>query len=100
MKTFVLVVLVAACGDNIALAPDAAKPDAPGPFSTAPHTPLPQLVPHSHTVLDHPQLVTLYYSDYKYKTEVQGWGDAVVTSSWWTKVGAEYGVGTMTHAAK
>jgi hypothetical protein len=105
MKLVALVLALVACGnshDHMMAMPDGPKvfEDAPGPFMTAPHTPLPQAIPHAGVVLAHPQLVTLYYSDYKYKTEVQAWGDAVVTSSWWTKIGAEYGIGTMTHDAK
>ena len=45
MKTLALVVVfaVAACGDDAhGITPDA-SPDAPGPFSTAPHT-LPQAI--------------------------------------------------------
>jgi hypothetical protein len=101
MKTLALVVVfaVAACGDDAhGITPDA-SPDAPGPFSTAPHT-LPQALMHAGVVLDHPKLVTLTYSDYVFKTQVEAWGDAVVGSSWWSKVGVEYGVGTMTHEVK
>src|SRR5260221_13108136 len=101
MKTLAFVVLaLVACGDNVQVVPPDAAPDAPGPFSTAPHTPLPLAFMHNGVVLDHPKLVTLTYSDYAFKTQVAAWGDAVVTSSWWTTVGAEYGVGTMTHDTK
>lgn len=97
-----LLVTIAACGDNATLPPDAARPDGPGPFMTAPHTPLPLVAKHSGTILQHVKLVTLTYSDYPAasRAAVEGWGDAIVGSSWYQTVGAEYGVMSGTHAAK
>src|SRR5450432_823716 len=91
----------AACGGKSSgSSPDAsAGPDASG-FSTAAHTPYPQALPHGGKILPHVQLVTITYSDYKYGAMVQAFGDAVVQSTWFTAVGAEYGVGAGTHAAK
>src|SRR5690349_7511220 len=71
-----------------------------GEFVTATHTALPQASPHSGAIFDHPKLVTITYSNYAAKTQVEGWGDAVVTSNWWTTEGAEWGIGSMTHDAK
>src|SRR5262245_42228081 len=91
MKLVLAVMLMAACGDNIAVTPDA---------PVFKHTPLPQALPHSFTVLDHPKLVTLTYSDYALADMAEAWGDAVVTSAWYKRVTGEYNIGEMTHAAK
>ena len=72
----------------------------PGPFMTAPHTPYPQLSPHSGTVLPNINLVTITYSDYPYTSEVYAFGDKVFGSAWFKAAGSEYGVTSGTHAAK
>lgn len=76
--------------------------DAPvsGDFVMAAHTPLPQMLPHADVVLDHPKLVTITFSNYAAKAQVEAWGDAVVDSNWWATEGAEWGISTMTHDAK
>ena len=96
MKSIAVVILLAGCGDNLPETPDAAHPDS-GLFHTAPHTALPQAIPHANQVLEHPKLVTITYMDYPLIAMTEAWADAVVTSSWWPTVGAEYGIGTMTH---
>ena len=101
MTRFVLVVmLMSACGDNLAATPDAARPDAPSAFATAPHTPLPLLARHDGYVLHHPELVTITYANYAAAAQVEQFGDEVVASDWFQNAGREYGVGAGTHAAK
>lgn len=86
---------VAACSSSSSPSPDA----EPG-FVTAPHTPLPSLVKHTGAILDHVKLVTITPTDYAQTATVEAFGDAIVTSSWYTDAGAEYGVGAGTHDAK
>jgi hypothetical protein len=92
MKLLAVFALTAiGCGDNVEVLPDAA---------TFVHTPLPQVIPHTFNVLDHPKLITLTYSDHADRAMVEAWGDAVVMSSWYKAVGGQYSIGAMTHAAK
>lgn len=101
MTRLVLVVMIlSACGDNVPATPDAARPDAPASFATAPHTPLPLLDRHDSYVLHHPKLVTITYSNYAAASQVEQFGDEVVASDWFTNAGREYGVGAATHEAK
>ena len=90
------ILALVACGDNAVEPPDAAHPDS-GLFHTAPHTALPQAIPHANVILEHPKLVTITYMDYPLTAMTEAWADAVVSSDWWTAVTAEYGVGSMTH---
>lgn len=92
--TFVLV----GCGDD-GLEHGVDAPTS-NEFVTAQHTALPQANAHAGVVFDHPKLVTITYSNYAAKTQVEGWGDAVVTSNWWALEGPEWGIGSMTHDAK
>ena len=94
--------LAAACGgDKQSGGPDAAgAPDAPGGFQTAAHTPMPQAIPHAGKVIAHPQLVTITFSDDSFASMENAFGDAIVGDPWMTATGADYGVGTGTHAAK
>jgi hypothetical protein len=89
--------VVVGCGDD-GLDHGVVPPD--GGFAPATHTPLPQVGANSGVIYAHPKLVTITYQDYAVKAQVEAWGDAVVNTSWWTTVGAEYGIGAMTHAAK
>jgi hypothetical protein len=83
----VLSACLLACGDNRAGSPDHG-PDA-GPWQTAPHVPLPIVLPHTSTVLGAMQLVTLTYPGYD-ATGVVAFSDAMVASEWYRAVGAEY----------
>jgi hypothetical protein len=69
-------------------------------FMTAPHTPLPMLDKHSGSILSGVKLVTMTYTGYTLKSQVEAFGDYIVTSPWYTDSGMEYGVGAGTHAAK
>lgn len=88
MRFLPVLLVVLGCGDNIKLEPDAAPPK----FETAPHTAMPQLLPHSGQVLANVKLVTMTYTGYADKTNVEAFGDAVVGSDWYKLVGAEYGL--------
>jgi hypothetical protein len=48
-------------------------------------------------VFPSPKLVTVTYAGFPYESEVETFGDFVVTSSWLATVGADYGVGQGTH---
>jgi hypothetical protein len=78
-----------ACGDNRAGPPDPGI-DA-GPWTTAPHAPMPTVYGHTGTVLSSMQLVTLTYPGYD-ATGVLRFGDALVASSWYQMIGGEYGL--------
>jgi len=85
----VLSVCLLACGDNRAGSPESGL-DA-GPWQPAPHVPLPIVYPHTGTVLDSMQLVTLTYPGYD-ATGVLAFGDAMVGSEWYHAIGNEYGM--------
>jgi hypothetical protein len=79
-----------------------AHPDlAPGPdLAPVPNPMMPQLAQHNGGVLSSTQLVTVTFPGYKYKSDVESWGDFVFTSTWLHTVGDEYGVGPGAHLAK
>jgi hypothetical protein len=79
-----------ACGDNHAGPADAA-PGGDGPFQPAPHAPMPVVFPHTGTVLSSVHLVTLKFSDHAAQVDLARFGNRLVTSDWYHKVGAEYG---------
>jgi hypothetical protein len=62
-------------------------------FSPAAHAPFPQIPNNGGRILANPQLVTVTFADYPYESDVQAFGDWIVTSNWLTTVGQEYGVG-------
>jgi hypothetical protein len=78
-----------ACGDNSVGAKDAGTSDA---WQPAAHIPLPQVFPHSGTVLSSVQMVTVTFDDYPAQADVVQFGQSIVTSSWYTSAGTEYSV--------
>jgi hypothetical protein len=78
---------------------DATVPEDAGPavFKTAAHQPLPQMPKHTNKILTAPHLVTITYASYTYQSQVEDFGKFMVTSSWMTSVGAEFGVLAGTH---
>jgi hypothetical protein len=81
--------------DGIAASP----PPAGGPFMTAPHDSSLQVASRGGPVLAAPELVTITFSNYRWRTEVEQMGDWIVNSDWLKTVGADYGVGAGTHRA-
>jgi hypothetical protein len=53
----------------------------------------PQVPDQGGTVLGNPELVTITFQNYPHRAEVEALGSWMVTSSWLTTVGADYGVG-------
>jgi hypothetical protein len=82
-----------ACGDNMTDPPDAATM---APFSPAPHAPMPSVLRHNGTVIANLRLVTLAFDGYD-ASAVHQFGDAIVSSSWYATVGAEYGIRQGSH---
>jgi len=70
---------------------------AGGGFHVAPHAPFPQLPDQGGPTLDKVHIVSVSYAGTKYATELGAFGDWLVTSTWFTGRGAEYGVGAGTH---
>ena len=70
--------------------------DAGPPFA-ATHAPLPQVPDQGGPILAAPHLITIDFSGFTLDSNVSAFGDFVVTSSWLTTTGAEYGVGAGTH---
>lgn len=97
MTRLAFVALLVACGDHHAAPPDAPDMMPDAGFATAAHTPFPAVLPHNHSILDHVALVTITYADYPDRAMVDAFGDAVVASSYYTMVGAEYGLSAGTH---
>jgi hypothetical protein len=77
---------------------DASPPgaDAQASFPAA-HSPLPQIPDQGGPILANPNLVTITYPGFTLDSDVSAFGDFVVTSSWLTTAGAEYGIGAGTH---
>lgn len=93
MLSACIVLGLGACGDNLIELPDASmNPD----FTPAPHAPMPRVFPHNGTVLANLRLVTLAFDGYD-TAMVDRFGDAIVGSSWYTTVGAEYGIRAGSH---
>jgi hypothetical protein len=61
---------------------------------------LPQVDGHGAMVLSKVQLVTVTFTGYAFEAEAQQFGDFIVASDWYKKVGADYGVGVGTHLKK
>jgi hypothetical protein len=57
----------------------------------------PLMTSHGGRVLDKVHLVTVSFSDTPEVDAILAFGDWVVTSSWWSTVGKDYGVGPGTH---
>ncbi len=64
----------------------------PTVFTTAAHSPLPQMPKHTNKILPTPHLLTITYASYTYQQQVEDFGKFMVTSSWMTSVGKEFGV--------
>jgi hypothetical protein len=100
MKHLVWLVALAACGDNIKLAPDAAppdsSPDAPV-FAEAPHGTAPQVQSGGGPVLTAPKIVPIFFTgDSAIQTQTEQYLNALAASSYWTTATREYGVGSLT----
>jgi hypothetical protein len=81
-------IVLGACGDNLTELPDAPMSSE---FVPAPHAPMPSVLRHSGTVLANLRLVTLAFDGYD-AAAVDRFGDAIIASSWYATVGAEYGI--------
>jgi hypothetical protein len=70
-------------------------PDAPpdGPFEPAPHRDFPQVPDNGGPVLAPMRLVTVVAQNDDLQDQLFAFGDALVTSAWWTAVGLDYGLG-------
>jgi hypothetical protein len=69
-------------------------------FAPASHLPFPQVTAHTAPVFAAPQVVTITYSDFAFRNQVEQLGDFIVGSQWLDAVGKEYGVGHGTHLQK
>jgi hypothetical protein len=86
-------IVLGACGDNFIERPDAAMSSE---FVPAPHAPMPSVLRHNGTVLANVRLVTLAFDGYD-TAAVDRFGNAIVASSWYATVGAEYGIRAGNH---
>jgi hypothetical protein len=77
----------------------AASPAPTGAFVTAQHDSSLQVPPLGGPVLKAPELYTITFSNYRYRTQVEQFGDWLVGSDWLKTVGGDYGVGAGTHHA-
>jgi len=87
------VVLVAACGDNVV--PEVVTPpDAPPPWSEAPHGTAPTLVSLGGPVLTAPKIQPIFFAnDATMQASIEAFSTQLAASSYWTATTAEYGVG-------
>jgi hypothetical protein len=95
MKHALVLLLCAACDGGPPMPDDQSPPDMT--WVPAVNAPLPQIPNQGGPVLDHLHLVTVTFPGFTQQTQAEAFGDWVVTSSWLSTVGAEYGVGTGTH---
>jgi hypothetical protein len=107
-----LALLVCGCGDSTSSTgtgpdlagagdtPDLAMPSGSTDMATPPRPDQPQVDSHTGLVLDHVQLVTVTFPDYRYQAYVEHFGDFVFGSSWWKTVASEYGISPGTHVKK
>jgi hypothetical protein len=86
-------IVLGACGDNLTEPPDAPMISQ---FAPAPHAPMPSVLRHNGTVLANLRLVTLAFDGYD-TGAVDHFGGAIVASSWYSTVGAEYGIRPASH---
>jgi hypothetical protein len=85
---------------------DAAPPDAgpdvdngaPSTDYPAPHAPLPQLVNASKgPVLTAPKVYLVFYPSYALEPDLQAFAQAMTTTTYWSAVTSEYGVGALSY---
>jgi hypothetical protein len=68
-----------------------------GAFAMAPHHAYPQVPDQGGPKLNHLHMVTVVQAADSQSTQLQAYGDWIVSSQWLTAVGAEYGVASGTH---
>jgi hypothetical protein len=96
-----LLLLVGGCADEGAESDAAADAAAPADlavasdlgFGAAPHPPLPQLAPNDGKILTSVRVVSVVASGDPLAAQLFSFGDALVSSAWWSAVGADYGLG-------
>lgn len=100
MKHLLWLAVLAACGDNVKLAPDAAMPDAAPDapsFVEAPHGTAPQVQSGGGAVMASVKIVPIFFTgDSAMQTQTEQFLTQLATSSYWTATTHEYGVGAMT----
>ena len=103
MKHLIWLAALAACGDNLQLAPDAAPPDAAPPdapaFAEAPHGQAPQVKSGGGAVLATPKIVPIFFTgDDAIQAQTEQFLTQLAASPYWTTTTHEYGVGALTIA--
>jgi len=98
LRTFVLVALLAGCGDNLA---GPVVPDGPPVFAEAlpPAISIPQVVSSGGPVLAAPIVQPIFFAsdpDTDTQPYVEAFLPQLATSSYWSAIGTEYGVGPLT----
>jgi hypothetical protein len=71
-----------------------------GAFETAAHAAFPIVPSNGGPVLTHPNIVTISFAGYPFESDVQAFGDWVVTSDWLAATGKDYLVSTGVHVMK
>jgi len=66
-------------------------------FVAAPHPAFPLVTAHGGPVLEHIQLAPIYFGDDPLQSELESFNAWVVTSDYWKRIGADYGVFTGSH---
>lgn len=91
--------LVGACGsDHHAASPDAPPTsDAPPPFMEDMPSSVPQLIDLGGGVLASPKIQPIFFAnDATLQAQIEDFATQLATSSYWTAIGSEYGVGAPT----
>ncbi len=86
-------------GDDVGATDAAQDSPADAGFVEAPHDRLPQIPANGGPVIAAPKIVTVTFTGYDQDATMKAFGDWVVSSSWLTAVGHDYGVGAGVHTA-
>ena len=83
-------------GMDAPIATDAADAAEASQASDGGHYPMPQVVNLANgPVLKTPKVYLVFYPGYTYETQIKAMGQALGTSSYWTAVAKDYGVGAL-----
>jgi hypothetical protein len=111
VKRWLLIALLTGCSGGSGSGQDMAMPDGGEPedlsmgpadmtWATATHLPFPQLAAHSGHLLDHPQLVTVTYTDDPHTAQLAAFGDFLPGSQYFATVGGSWNIAGATHEAR
>jgi predicted small lipoprotein YifL len=94
MNKLAVLLVLAACGDNIKGPPDLGPDAAVAPWAEAVPSSMPQLVTLGGDVLAQPKIQPIFFANDPLQAQVETFLAKLASSSYWIKAATEYGVGT------